>query len=245
MGDGAMQLILTFTTRELLLPMAHRHMIQAMLYHALRQDDSAHSARLHDQGREADGRRFKLFTFGPLRGPYSLEDQRIRFHGDVRLEVRSPDVSFIQALLRGFPPGSRHRLAGGLMAVADCCIGTRSLDASSLRVETLSPVVARITQEDGRPRFYSPAEEPFYTLVQTNARRKWDSFRPQTPCPPFSLRLAEGCAPQKQVTWFKGSPVNAWFGSFHMSGSPDLLSFLYDTGLGAKSSQGFGMFEPV
>jgi CRISPR-associated endoribonuclease Cas6 len=34
-------------------------------------------------------------------------------------------------------------------------------------------------------------------------------------------------------------------GRFKLKGSPALMSIAYDTGLGSKNSQGFGMFEIV
>lgn len=50
---------------------------------------------------------------------------------------------------------------------------------------------------------------------------------------------------KKQVTLFKGTRITAWDGRFRLKGDPALLTFLYNTGLGTKSSQGFGMFEQV
>jgi len=47
------------------------------------------------------------------------------------------------------------------------------------------------------------------------------------------------------VTVFKGTRITAWNGIYEIVCPPDYLKFLYDAGIGAKNSQGFGMFESV
>jgi len=39
------------------------------------------------------------------------------------------------------------------------------------------------------------------------------------------------------------SSIKAWLGTYQIHGKPELISLAYDTGLGSKNSQGFGMFE--
>ncbi|MBQ8166545.1 MAG: CRISPR-associated endoribonuclease Cas6, partial [Lachnospiraceae bacterium] len=47
----------------------------------------------------------------------------------------------------------------------------------------------------------------------------------------------------KYVTKYKGIYVSGWKGIYQLSGEAKYLDFLYQTGLGAKNAQGFGMFE--
>ena len=49
----------------------------------------------------------------------------------------------------------------------------------------------------------------------------------------------------KCVTQIKGTWVNAWYGTYLLKGSPQAIQFLYHTGLGAKNSMGFGLFDIV
>ena len=47
----------------------------------------------------------------------------------------------------------------------------------------------------------------------------------------------------KYLTKYKGFFINGWKGIYQLSGERKYLDFLYQTGLGAKNSQGFGMFD--
>lgn len=238
-----MQLILTFHAEETILPIAHRQHLQAMLYRVLESENARFSANIHDGGKPFERRRYKLFTFGPLTGRYTVEGGTIRFHGRTWLEIRSADPAFLQTLLGGLTPGTEVRLGKNLLTVTDCRLEDHKLFDRRLQVHTLSPIVAYITQPDGRTRFYSPQEPEFCSAVVSNARRKWGSlYGPETP---FALVVAPTGAMRKQVTLFKTTRINAWFGEFVLEGEPAVLDFLYNTGLGAKSSQGFGMFEPL
>ena len=50
---------------------------------------------------------------------------------------------------------------------------------------------------------------------------------------------------KKLVTKYQGSYIEAWYGNFILSGKRKYLDFLYQTGLGSKNSQGFGMFNII
>lgn len=47
----------------------------------------------------------------------------------------------------------------------------------------------------------------------------------------------------KYVTKFKDTYITAWRGDYILEGSKEYINFLYYTGLGAKNSEGFGMFS--
>lgn len=49
----------------------------------------------------------------------------------------------------------------------------------------------------------------------------------------------------KHVTRYKGFYLSGWTGTYRISGERKYLNFLYQAGLGAKNSQGFGMFDVI
>lgn len=50
----------------------------------------------------------------------------------------------------------------------------------------------------------------------------------------------------KVVTTFKNKIyITAWYGEFILNGHPQLLTLLYNTGIGDRNSQGFGMFDVI
>lgn len=222
------------------LPLNYRHYIQSMIYDALRTDPDF-SAALHDGGTEK--RRFKLFTFGQLGGSYRIADRRILFHSGASLEIRSIHEELLLRLFRRFTPGTALRLGSATVTVGHAALTNTAIVDAAVTVRACSPIVAYITQPDGYTRFFSPEEPEFYTLVTANARRKWNAYGGENADFAFSVSPAEGSRFRKQVTTYKSTRITAWDGQFILRGSPELLNLLYHTGLGAKSSQGFGMFE--
>lgn len=226
---------------SLSLPLNYRHYIQSMIYDALRSDQDFSSA-LHDKGTEAEKRRFKLFTFGQLEGSYRIADRRILFSSGASLEIRSIHEDLLFRLFRCFTPGTTLRLGSATVIVEHADLTNTVIVEDTVTVRTCSPIVAYITRPDGHTRFFSPEEPEFYTLVTANARRKWSACCGEEGNFEFFISPAEGSRFRKQVTTYKSTRITAWDGQFILRGSPELLNLLYHTGLGAKSSQGFGMF---
>ena len=230
-----MQLHLQFQCKNLILPVAYRHYVQSMLYGALRQLPGYD--RIHDTDT------FKLFTFGQLEGKYRITNREILFPEGARLEVRSADDTLPMALFSLFSEGSLWQLGKNTVTVSGARLENARVQTDSLAVATCSPIVAYVTLPDGKTVFYSPEQEEFYRLVRANARKKWvinggaeENFSFQMlPLPQRPFR--------KQVTGFKTTRITAWSGRFLLEGPPEVLNFLYHTGMGAKSSQGFGMFR--
>jgi len=233
-----MQLCVHFTG-GMDLPMAHRHYIQAMLYHLL-ESEGEYAAELHDGCESPEGRRFKLFTFGQLQGAYRISGDRILFPQGASLEIRSISDELLWRLFRKLVIGSRVRIGSNLLTVADCAFRNVQITTDSLNVVTASPIVAYITEDSGHTRFFSPEENSFYTLIAANARRKWQMHYGSDYDGVFSLTPI-GTAFRKQVTTYKTTRITAWQGKFRLRADAKMLNLLYHTGLGAKSSQGFGM----
>ena len=47
----------------------------------------------------------------------------------------------------------------------------------------------------------------------------------------------------KYVTNYKGFYISGWYGTYRLKGKRKYLDFLYQTGIGDRNSQGFGMFD--
>lgn len=237
-----MQLHLRFSG-SIRLSMAHRHFIQSLIYHAL-ESDPAYSAALHNGSEDAVGRQFKLFTFGQLEGSYTIEGQHIHFPQGAGLEIRSIHEDLLFRLFRAFTVGSQIRIGRNSLTIEECTLQNSLIQQDALCIRTCSPIVAYITESDGHTRFFSPEDSQFYSLITANARRKWQMAYSCEPPAAFSIEPLPNPAFRKQVTMYKTTRITAWHGQFRLSGDPAMLNLLYHTGLGAKSSQGFGMFSP-
>lgn len=234
-----MQLSLEFGGQNVCLPLAYRYLVQGMIYGAL-ESDPGYADLLHNG--TGEGRQFKLFTFGQLEGSYTLREKQILFPEGMRLEIRSIREGLLMRLLQFFHVGRQVRLGTNLLTVTGCHLENRVVREDSILIATRSPIVAYVTEEDGKTRFFSPEEEAFYAMIAANARRKWQSCYGAEMPGALSVTPVENVRFRKQVTLFKNTRITAWDGRFRLTGDPRVLDFLYHTGLGAKNSQGFGMF---
>lgn len=236
-----MQLHLTFRGSNVSLPIAYRSIVQGLIYHAL-QADSEYSTFVHDCGSISDKRSFKGFTFGPLIGAYRIQGKYICFDKEFSLEIRSIDRRMLELLSRALSAGTAVSLGKNTVEIVRSRMTDHHLLLPEAGIRLLSPMVAYITEADGSTRFFRPDESEYLRAVEQNARRKWEVFGTSDD---FDLHIepigASKC--RKEVTSFKQTYITAWYGEYRISGSPEVIDLLYQVGLGAKSSQGFGMFS--
>lgn len=237
-----MQLHIQFRGSQVDLPIAYRHVQQGLVYHALA-GDADFATQLHEEGRLARERSFKLFTFSPFGGVYAIAGKRIIFRDTLTMEVRSTDGYLIRQMAGALAVGSMQQLAGNPVEVVSVRMADERLLTPAAAVQTLSPVVVYQTLEGGKTRFFAPTESEFAVGVVRNARRKWQSLHGEDA--PFALTVdvLPEAPPRKVPTTFKGTFITGWNCRLRLTGLPEVLDMLYQTGLGAKSSQGFGMFR--
>ena len=236
-----MQIVLTFAKNEIRLPIATGETIQGLIYRALSQD-LAFSTEVHNEGNIFDNRKYKLMTFGELKGKYETNGKYITYLSKVKLEIRSVDDYLIQLLFSYFLKNQYVYLGCNEVKVADVRLVNKTVFSDKVEIRTLSPITAYVTESDGHTNYYSPEDGEFYSMLYTNAKRKWQSCHGDAKFD-FSIRKSDSSHFIKRATRFKDTFITAWHGKFVIEGSADVLNFLYNAGIGGKNSQGFGMFE--
>ena len=249
-----MQIRITFAPNEITLPLSYHHGVQSMLYRAM--PDRAYASFLHERGFLYGGRSFKGFCFSRLQGRHQTGGGAIRFTGGAALEVRGIDPRFIQQILTGFAPGTPHTLCGAELEVRGCVLSDRRITEERAEVRMASPLTVYRTQRreeaaGGRKwtEYLGPTDPDFARLLADNAEQKWKAWH-QTE-PPGRLEVTPvdvDPVRDKVVAKFtrggeRGDAVTAWKGTYRLAGPAPLLDFLYHTGLGAKNSSGFGLFD--
>ncbi len=236
-----MQIFLTLSKDQIKLPIASSRLIQGLIYRAL-SCDAEFSEKIHDEGNSFDNRKYKLMTFSELKGKYKAEGQFITYFSKVGLEIRAVDGYVIQLLFSYFSRNKYVRLGDNDVEVTDVRLMNNTVFSERLEIRTLSPITAYITESDGHTKYYSPEDAEFYSMLRTNAERKWRSCYGEEKFE-FSIKKYDGARFVKRATRFKNTYITAWHGRFVVEGSPKVLDFLYNAGIGGKNSQGFGMFE--
>lgn len=239
-----MQLDITFKKDRISLPIATAATIQGLLYRALREDEN-YSSFMHDKGNSFGGRKYKLFSFSELQGRYEIQGKNIVFIETAKLSVRAADTYYIQLLFTYFTKNRSISLGTETVEVADMQLRDNHIFANTISVRTLSPITVYITEEDGHTVHFTPEDKRFYDGIVDNARRKWISHTGSGDGFALEIVPKDSARFKKCATRFKETFINAWHGTFILSGPPQVLDFLYHTGLGSKNSQGFGMFEVI
>ena len=239
-----MQVRIRFSAEEFTIPIATTETLQGLIYKAIK-TDPAYSRSLHDRGREFEGKSFKLFTFSELSGKYRTEGKSITYLGEAVLTVSSCEAHFIGLLMQYFLPSKEVRLGNNTVTVASAELLSESISSEAVAIRTTSPITVYVTEEDGRTKYFSPADFEFYEGIVSNARRKWASKHGTDEGFSLTVTPLKGASFKKRATCFKTTYITAWHGSFVLRGAPQILDFLLNTGLGAKNSQGFGAFEVI
>ena len=120
--------------------------------------------------------------------------------------------------------------------------------SESMLIKTLSPITvySTITNEIGRKKtyYYSPNEPEFSALISDNARKKYMLVYDKFPNSPLHITpIFFNERKNRAVIYFKGIRIEGWSGVFKITGPKDLIKITYDSGLGSKNPQGFGMWK--
>ena len=223
------------------LPLDYGYRVSSAIYRLVSADEE-YSAFLHDCGYGTDGRRYKLFTYSPLKGHYRIEDRHIIFDGDISLEVRSISKRFCGALKSSLLENGAVKLMDTVLPVKMTEIYDDPLTAAEADIASVSPVVVS-SSADGKTVYYSPEDERWEEMINLTLYRKFTAAYGEEP--PSVVKLGLLGKPGKVVTRVKGIWVTGYHARLHITADPHVTAFLYETGLGAKNSQGFGMFEEL
>ena len=234
-----MQIILQLQPdRPLCVPFNYQYQLQSAIYKKLAEIDA--SDFWHDVG-FGDARKFKAFSFGSLKGKYTVSENKIRFENSVSLEVRSPVFAFCDDLQRALELNPQLKLFDTYLTVANASIVNRHINHSSAVFKTESPVLVYRNTEQGKTRYFTPEEEEFYIGICNNFERKYEAIF-NIPSEHIQIRPT-GSSFKKVVTRYKSTWLTGYHGVFEVKGTPKSLELLYNTGMGAKNPEGFGFIR--
>lgn len=236
-----MQFIIQFIGENTVLPLSYNYYVQSMIYKSIA-GEGAYSSFLHDTGYIADNHCFRLFTFSCLKGRYCIVGKNIVFPDDFFLEIRTVDAAMEKLIYESFKPGSIHHLGNNTVSVKSIEAKNDIIAGEKISIRFISPVVARRV-ENNRSVYFSPEDQMFSALLNKNFSSKYNAFSKERP--DREIEISGVSNVKKIVTQYKNSWINAFFCNMTVEGSEESLNFLYNTGLGCKNSQGFGMFRVI
>lgn len=223
---------------SLRLPFAHFKILQGLCYRLMAQD-AALADEIHNRS-YPDKKAFKFFCFSDIGGSYRIRGKELIYPKTVTWEIRSADDRIIEAAGQAVRSDSVLTINRQQCEVLSYEICERHFSGNTIEAQMNTPIVVYHTEQSGFVRYYNPFEQEFFERASKNIRNKYEMFynRPLT-----DEVLIECLAPSdkdKCVTRYEKSVITAWYGKYRVTAPPEVLDFIWHTGIGSKNSMGFG-----
>lgn len=228
---------------ELQLPIAYHHILQGIIYTAVGNEKTQLGDFFHNHGFKYNERYYKMFTFGLLKGKYRIKEKQIIFSEQMELEIRSPEIMLMRTLEQNIKSQGIH-YGNRYIEKPEVLLSDHTIEDTEILIDMLSPITVYSTNDlTEKTYYYTPEEVEFYQQINQNFQRKYQSVYGVEPDEAIRLEPISISPKDRYVTKYKGIYITAWKGRYKLSGKRAYLDFLYQTGLGSKNSQGFGMFR--
>jgi CRISPR-associated endoribonuclease Cas6 len=247
-------LTLLATKRNAILPLNYNHAVAGLIYRTIGNASEAFATALHDEGFEADRRRFKLFTFSRLfvKNRRIVGDRMFLESPEVTLQVSSPVGEFIEHFVSGLFQSERFHIAGSEFTLAEAETIAPPEFTERMSFRALAPITESVRDEQNRVRYLN-LDDDWSGVIARNLARKYEALHGREPLQ-AGLRwewaqayIAEAGKrnrrPSVLIEISEGTKVRGWLAPFTIEGSKELIELGYEAGFGSRNSMGFGMAE--
>ncbi|MDO5837084.1 MAG: CRISPR-associated endoribonuclease Cas6 [Methanobacterium sp.] len=227
---------------DYLIPYNYNHILSAIIYRKIADLDLA--SQLHAS------KDFKHFTFSQInilrRRP--SKNGLISRDGKFHFYISSPHDYLIQSMVEGYLENPEINFKGDRLMVEQVELLKQPDFKKKMKMKTMSPVITRIKREDGRIWDLNPGDLRFYTALQQNLIRKYNSFYDDVYGGDEYVKIVPDMesVKRKRITIDKNGTQTyhrAYLMHFEVEADERLIKFAYDCGIGEKNSMGFGMVE--
>ena len=236
---------------KVVLPVGFNRYIQALTYNLI---DMVDSNWLHNTGYKIDKKSFKLFTFSSIleKGRYIKEEKLFIFPKEISFTVSSPVDWILEEIAKNTITNDTLQLGNNYLSVRSINVLKQPVfNGDPVKVKAVTPIEIHSTfqKPDGKKitHYYTPFEREFNDMININLKDKWKALFKEEPESDITIKpLFQGNHYERIVYFGTGenkTVVKGWKGNFEISGDKKLIEFAYNTGLGGRNSQGFGMFE--
>lgn len=227
--------------------------LSAMTYSCLSNAAPDFTRTLHDLGfPQLDGPSFKFFTFSTLwagKGKTRIEKGKLAFDTDHLIwKFGSPIPAVSTLFAEGLLSMKLVRIANleaEVMEVSDD--REPELGNGLAYFNCISPLVASVIDEKLGHRYLSPDQASFWTTVENNLYKKWETLHGKPPSGKVIFRPDYGYISSrstgKKIIIKDRYIVKGHLVPFSVQGPPELVSLGYNAGFGSRNSLGFGMVE--
>lgn len=235
-----MRLKIKLEVNNLVLPLSYKHIIQGTIYNMLCRSEIGDF--YHNDGYHTDDKKYKLFVFSDLFGEYCIEDTNIIFKNTITFYIGSLDNKFLKSiydfLLRNDILFINRQKA--IVSKLDIFELPYFKEQKEFTIKTLSPLIT-YTSKDKYFTYYKPSDEEFVKLIRDNISNKCIAYK--YPVANIKFDINEVTYERKKIIYFKNTFYQTYQTELKVIVNYDTLKIIYDTGLSAKGSCGFGMID--
>ncbi|MBC7093281.1 CRISPR-associated endoribonuclease Cas6 [Candidatus Bipolaricaulota bacterium] len=237
-------------SERLRLPLHYNSEIQGFIYRNL---DRAISDWVHNEGVPLGKRRFRFFTFSRLLGKYRIEGERIEFTGPVQVHIGSVHEQILESLVKHLLMEEVVWLGKERCELLRVEVEETPKIGGPVLVRTLSPITVYSTLigGDGRKKtyYYTPMEKDWEEQLLASLRRKAQALgwgeKQLASLGGAHIRPVRVGKQDLRIVKYRETVIKAWTGIYEVALPEPFFLLAYDSGLGSKNSQGFGMVEVV
>lgn len=226
---------------HIILPVNYQSYLQGIIYKWL-EYDKEYASFIHDTGAVIDNYKYKMFTYSSLEGKSTYRDHMLTFNGNLSFEVRAADDYFIDLIEKSIIKNPYIRIGRQIIQIYSYEIHAYNILTNSINVLMRTPIIVRATEQSGYVKYFRPDEEIFYQSIVDNAMKKYEFIKHEEQ-PFLTITPMKVTKQNKVVAHYKDMVLTGWKGIYQLEGTPDLITFIYYTGIGERNSQGFGMFD--
>jgi CRISPR-associated endoribonuclease Cas6 len=231
---------------KLMVPKHHYELLHGLIYASIRNEE--YRDQLHNEGFKYEKRQFRNFCFSRLRGKLVSSGEKVVFDSPVSFIFSTCDERLMKELISTLFTKD-HVMIGHQRVTVASVEQIEEQISDSMRIRMLTPVTMYSTfmhNERRKTYYYAPFEQEFNELIAANAYKKYEALFNKPPSDHSFTLTPLDKRQLTQVTYtFKKTVIKGWLGDFVLQGSPELLKLVYEVGLGAKSSNGAGLFEVI
>jgi CRISPR-associated endoribonuclease Cas6 len=237
------------------LPINYQYPVAAWIYKTIHLANPEFSHWLHEQGYSYEKRKFKLFTFSPIKFEnYIIQKDRII--------AQTPNCSITLSFL--LPEAVKHFVSGcfknqhfGLGdKISQVDFEVKAIDIESpvefdtvARFRSQSPIcISEPVERNGKltSQYRSPNEVGYEKRFFDNLTEKYQSANEGLAVPTGSCKLTVLSAPKSKLITIKQgtsaeSKVRGYQYDFEVQAPKELIGVGYYTGFGSMNSMGFGI----
>jgi len=242
-----MRILIEFIFDDFLsLPIQYNEILQGFIYKNV---DPYLARWLHDHGVEHKKRKFKFFTFSRLEGKYRIYKDKIEFFSPVRFKIASIHSEMLKSIVENLLKANCLTLYNHKCEISKIEIISPICYRDRIKVRAISPITIYSTfrTPEGKKKtyYYSPFEKDWKEQIIMNLIRKAKALGYSGNFESSNIKPLKVGKRDLKIIKYKGTIIKGWMGLYELSLPRILFDIAFDSGLGSKNSQGFGMIEVV